>query len=187
LLDLVPALSDVGVIWRPANSGSAFTLRDMETAARGLKLKVLPVAMASGADVEPALAAIERARRGALIALPGPISSANAERMGELAIRLRMPPITAAKAAMERGLLIFHGADYRDVERRIPGCVDRILKGARPADIPVERPTRFEFYIDMKTAKAIGLTIPQALLLRERSDPMTARSVLIALLAAVTA
>jgi len=163
LLDVVPALSDVGVIWSPANPGSTFTLRDTETAACALKLKVVPVAMASPGDVESGLAAIARARPSALIVHPTPISSANAERIGELAIRLQIPSITAAKALMERGLLMSYGADYRDVERRIPGYVDRILKGAKPADMPVERPTKFEFYINGKTAKAIGIMIPQSL------------------------
>ena len=166
LQDLTPALSDVGVIWSPANPGSQFGLRDTETAARGLKLKILPVAMGSAADVEPGLAAITRAHPDALIIHPTPISSANAERIGELAIRLRIPSITPAKALMERGLLMSYGADFRDVERRIPGYVDRILKGAKPADMPVERPTKFEFYINGKTAKALGLTMPQSLLLR---------------------
>jgi putative ABC transport system substrate-binding protein len=166
LLNVVPALSDVCAIWSPANPGSTFLLRDTETAARGLNLKVLPVAMASSADVEPALAAIARARPGALFVHPVPIPNANAERIGELAIRLRIPSITAAKALMERGLLMSYGADVRDVLGRIPSYVDRILKGAKPADIPVERPTKFELAINMKTAKAIGLTIPQSLLLR---------------------
>ena len=166
LLDVVPGFSDVGVIWSPDNPGSTFTLRDMETAARGLKLKVLPVAMASDADVEPALAAIARARPGALIVLPSPTPTANAERIGELAIRLRIPSITANKELMERGLLMSYGADIRDVQRRIPSYVDRILKGAKPADMAVERPTKFELAINMKTARAIGLAIPQSLLLR---------------------
>jgi len=166
LLDVTPSLANVSVIWSPANSGSAFTLRDMETAARDLRLKVLPVTMASGADVEPALAAIARARPGALIVLPSPIPIANAERIGELAIRLRILSISANRALMERGLLLSYGADARDVARRIPRYVDRILKGARAADMPVERPTKFELGINMKTAKALGVTIPQALLQR---------------------
>jgi putative ABC transport system substrate-binding protein len=166
LLDVVPALVDVAVIWSPANPGSMFGLRDTEMAARGLKLKILPVPMGSAADVEPALAAIARTRPGALIVLPAAIPAANAERIGELAIRLRIPSVTANKALMERGLLMSYGADPRDVARRIPGYVDRILKGAKPAEMPVERPTKFELAINMKTAKAIGLTIPQALLLR---------------------
>jgi len=166
LLDLAPALSAVGVIWSPANPGSTFALRDTETVARGLKLKVLPVAMASDADVEPALAAIARASPGALIVHPAQNPSDNVERIGELAIRLRIPSMTAAKAFVERGLLMSYGADVRDARRRIPSYVDRILKGAKPADIPVERPTKFELSINMKTAKALGLTIPQSLLLR---------------------
>ena len=164
--DLVPAAIDVCVVWSPANPGVEFILRDMQAAAQGLKLKLLPVAMANAADVDPALAAIERARPGALIVLPAVIATANAERIGELAIRLRIPSITANKYLMEKGLLLSYGADPRDVARRVPGYVDRILKGAKPADMPVERPTKFELAINMKTAKAIGLTIPRALLMR---------------------
>jgi putative ABC transport system substrate-binding protein len=169
LLDVVPALSDVGVIWSPANPGSTLLFRDTEAAARSLKLKVLSVPMAGAADVEPALAAIARARPGALILNPAPIPIANAERVGDLAIRLRIPSITQAKVLLERGLLMSYGADARDVQRRIPHYVDRILKGAKPADMAVERPTKFELGINMKTAKAIGLTIPQSLLLRADS------------------
>jgi len=166
LRDVVPTLGDIGVIWSPANPGSTFLFRDTEAAARSLKLKVLSVPMAGAADVEPALATIARARPGALILNPAPIPIANAERVGDLAIRLRIPSITQAKALLERGLLMSYGADARDVQRRIPSYVDRILKGAKPADMPVERPTKFELGINMKTAKAIGLTIPQSLLLR---------------------
>jgi putative ABC transport system substrate-binding protein len=166
LLDAVPTLSEIGVIWSPANPGSMFNLKDTETTARGLKLKVLPVAMESRADIEPALAVIARSHPGALVVHPVPIPIANAERIAELAIRLRIPSLTPAKALMERGLLMSYGADVRDLQRRIPIYVDRILKGARPANMPVERPNKFELAINMKTAKALGLTIPQSLLLR---------------------
>jgi putative ABC transport system substrate-binding protein len=166
LLDVAPKLSDVGVIWSPANPGSTILFRDTEAAARGLKLKILSVPMASLADVEPALAAIARARPGALILNPSVIANTSAERVGELAIRLRIPSITQNKTLMEQGLLMSYGADVRDVARRVPSYVDRILKGAKPADMPVERPTKFELAINMKTAKAIGITIPNSLLLR---------------------
>jgi ABC-type uncharacterized transport system substrate-binding protein len=170
LLDVTPSLSNVGVIWSPANPGNTFTLRDMEMAARSLNLKVLPVAMVNDADVESALAVITRARPSALIVLPtailNTVESISIGRIGELTIRLRIPSITASKALMERGLLMSYGADPRDIQRRIPGYVDRILKGAKPADMPVERPTKFELGINMKTAKALGLTIPQSLLMR---------------------
>jgi putative ABC transport system substrate-binding protein len=120
LLDVVPTLADIGIIWSPANPGSTFLFRDTEIAARGLKLKVLSVPMAGAADVEPALAAIARARPGALILNPAPIPIANAERVGDLAIRLRIPSITQAKALLERGLLMSYGADAREVQRRLP-------------------------------------------------------------------
>jgi putative tryptophan/tyrosine transport system substrate-binding protein len=166
LRDVVPALADVGVVWSPINPGSTFLFRDTEAAARALKFKVLSVPIASGADVEPAVAAITRARPGALILNPSAITNANADRIVELAIRLRIPTITQAKALMERGLLMSYGADIRELQRRIPSYVDRILKGAKPADMPVERPTKFELAINMKTAKAIGIAIPNSLLLR---------------------
>jgi putative ABC transport system substrate-binding protein len=166
LLDVAPALTDVGVIWSPANPGSTFLFRDTEAAARGLKLKILSMPMASAADVEPALAALARAHPNALIVLPSPIPIANAERIGELAIRLRIPSITARPDMLERGILMSYGSAFQEVERRVPSYVDRILKGAKPADMPVERPTKFELGINMKTAKAIGITIPPSLLLR---------------------
>ena len=170
LLDVAPSLSNVGVIWSPANPGNTFNLRDLETAARGLKVKVLPVAMVSDSDLESVLAAIARGRPGALIVLPtvrlNTVESISGARIGELATQLRIPTITPSKVLMERGLLMSYGADARDVQRRIPSYVDRILKGAKPADMPVERPTKFELGINMKTAKAIGLTIPPSLLLR---------------------
>lgn len=166
LRDLVPTLADVGVIWSPANPGSAFLFRDTQATARGLKLKILSVPIASAADVEPALAAISRVRPGALIVNPAAAINANADRIVELAIRLRIPSITQSKALVERGLLTSYGADIRDVQRRIPSYVDRILKGAKPADLPIERPTKFELAINLKTAKASGITIPQSLLLR---------------------
>ena len=166
LLDVAPALTDVGVIWSPANPGSTFLFRDTEAAARGLKLKILSMPMASAADVEPALAALARAHPNALIVLPSPIPIANAERIGELAIRSRIPSITARPDMLERGILMSYGSAFQEVERRVPSYVDRILKGAKPADMPVERPTKFELGINMKTAKAIGITIPPSLLLR---------------------
>jgi putative ABC transport system substrate-binding protein len=125
--------------------------------------------MVNDADIESALVVITRARPSGLIVLPTQIlnfQSISAGRIGELAIRLRIPSITASKALMERGLLMSYGADPRDIQRRIPSYVDRILKGAKPADMPVERPTKFELGINMKTAKAIGLAIPNSLLLR---------------------
>ena len=166
LRDVVPTLAYVAVIWSPANPGSTFVFRDTDAAARDLKLTVLSVPIATAADVEPALAAIARARPGALIVNPAVTPNANAEQIGELAIRLRIPSITQLKALMELGLLMSYGAVALDIQRRVPSYVDRILKGAKPSDMPVERPTKFELGINLKTAKAMGLTIPRALLQR---------------------
>jgi putative ABC transport system substrate-binding protein len=170
LLDVVPPLSNVGVIWSPANPGNTFNLRDLETAARGLKVKVLPVAMASDADLESALASIARSHPGALVVLPtvrlNTVESIIGARIGELANQLRIPTITPSKMLMERGLLMSYGADARDVQRRIPGYVDRILKGQKPADLPVQAPTAYQTTINLKTAKALGLTVPPTLLAR---------------------
>ncbi len=163
LREVVPGLADVGVVWSQVNPGSTLLFRDTEAAARALKIKVLSLPI-NGTDVDPALAAIARAHPGALILNPSAIVNANAERFAELATRLRIPTITQAKFLIERGLLMSYGADIRYVQQRIPSYVDRILKGAKPADMPVERPTKFELAINMKTAKSIGLTIPQSLL-----------------------
>ena len=168
LRDVVPALADVGVIWSPINPGSTLLFKDTEAAARGLNMKLHSVPIAITADVEPALAAMARVRPGALIVNAAALINANADRIVESAIRLRIPSITQAKFLMERGLLMSYGADIREVQRRIPSYVDRILKGAKPANMPVERPTKFQLVINLKTAKALGITIPQSL--RARAD-----------------
>jgi putative tryptophan/tyrosine transport system substrate-binding protein len=122
-LDVVPTLSDIGVIWSPANTGSALLYRDTAAAAPGMNLKVVPVPMASAADVEPALEAIASAQPGAPILNPAPIPIANAVRVAELAIRLRIPSITQSKA--------FDGTGPANVLRR--GCP------GRPASHPKRR------------------------------------------------
>ncbi len=166
LRELVPTLADVAMIWSPANPGNTFAFRDTETAAAPLQLKILSLPMASADDVDPALAKIARLKPAALIVQPAAsLLLDDVQRIGELAIKLRIPSITIAKAFAERGLLMSYGADLRDL-RRVPGYVDRIFKGAKPADLPVERPTKFELVINMRTAKALDITIPQSLLLR---------------------
>ncbi len=167
LRDVVPTLADVAVIWSPANPGNTFAFRDTESAAASLRLKIQSVPIGSAGDVDPALAKIAGLKPGALIVQPSAaLAIDHVQRISELAVKLRIPSITIAKALAERGLLMSYGADIRDFQRRVSDYVDRILKGAKPADLPVERPTKFELVVNMKTAKAIGLTIPQSLLLR---------------------
>ena len=167
LRDTVPALLDVAVINSPANPGSSFTLKDTESVAVPLGIRIHSVPMGSADDVDRALATIARLTPGALVVHPVPLVFTHAQRISELALKLRAPSITAAKELAERGLLMSYGADVRDLWRRgVASYVDRVLKGAKPADLPVQRPTKFEFAINLKTAKTIGLTIPPPLLLR---------------------
>jgi putative ABC transport system substrate-binding protein len=166
LRDVVPALVDVAVIWSPANAGTAFMMRDTESNAGSLRVKVQSVPLGGADDVEPALATIARLRPGALLLLGGVLVNAHVQRFSDLALKLRVPSISNTKVFTERGLLLSYGADIRDLHLRAAGYVDRILKGAKPADLAVERPTKFELAVNMKTAKALGITIPQALLLR---------------------
>jgi len=166
LRDVVPTLAGVAVLWNPANPGSNFTLRDLERAAGPMQLTIRAVPVRNPDETEAAVAAIARVRPGALIVLPSPVLFASMQRIGELAIRLRIPSITALKQNVELGFLLTYGADIRDLERRVAGYVEGILKGASPADLPVERPTKFELAVNLKTAKAIGVAIPQAVLLR---------------------
>lgn len=167
LRDIVPALVDVAVVWSPANPGSTFAFRDTQTAAASLGLKIHSLPAGNVQDRERALLMIARLQPGALIVHPSAsIALDYVSRISDLAIKLRIPSITISKQFAEQGMLMAYGADIRDIQRRVPAYVDRILKGAKPADLPVERPTKFEQIINIKTAKAMGLTVPQALLLR---------------------
>ena len=167
LRDAVPTLADVAVTWSPANTGNTFVFRDTESVAASLRLKIQSVPIGSANDVDAALATIARLKPGALIVQPSAVTTIDyVQRISDLAVKLRIPSITIAKAFAEQGLLMSYGSDIRDLIGVATGHVDRILKGAKPADLPVERPTKFELVINMKTAKAIGLAMPQSLLLR---------------------
>ena len=166
LRDVAPTLADVAVVWSPANAGHRYAFRDTERESVSARLRVHSVAITSAGDVDAAFAGIERVRPGALIVQPAASLPYPVQRLAELAVRLRIPSITIAKPLAQQGLLMSYGADFAEAPRRVAGYVDRILKGAKPAELPVERPTRFELVVNLKTAKAMGLAIPQSLLLR---------------------
>lgn len=166
LRDVVPTLADVAVIWSPVNPGHTFIFRDIERAAVPLQIKVQSVPVNTPDEADAALSAIVHLRTGALMVIASPLFIPHVQRIGELAVKLRLPSISALKVFAERGLLLTYGADIRDLEQQVARYVDRILKGAQPRDLPIERPTRFELTVNMKTAKALQVTIPQALLVR---------------------
>jgi len=166
LRDVVPALKDVAVIWSPDNPGSTFVFRDLERASVALRLKMQSLTIRSADASDPVLAAIASLRSDALIVLPAALVNAHMQRLCDLAPKLGIPSISPLKQYAEQGLLLSYGADIRDLEPRVAVYVDRILKGAKPTDLPVERPTKFELVINLKTAKAIGIAVPQSLRLR---------------------
>jgi putative ABC transport system substrate-binding protein len=167
LRDVMPALADVAVVWSPANPGHTFAYRDTQSVAASLRMNIQSVPMTGASEVDQALADIARLKPGALIVQPTvSLAPEHVQRISDLAVKLRIPSITTFRSMTRQGLLMSYGPDVSDAPRRVAGYVVRIFKGARPADLPVERPTKFELAINLKTAKAIGLTIPQPLLLR---------------------
>ena len=115
-------------------------------------------------ELEPALRAMAEQRADALIVLPAPIFDANSQRIADLTTKARLPTMFQRRDVVEAGGLMSYGPDYADMYRPAAAYVDKILKGAKPADIPVEQPTKFELVINLKTAKALGLTLPYTLL-----------------------
>jgi ABC-type uncharacterized transport system substrate-binding protein len=140
--------------------------KDMTTAAQALGMKLRLVPVRDLADLNTALADISRDRRDALIVTATPLLFTHRARIADFANQLRLPTVAFSRELAVAGILMSYGPSISESFRRAATYVDKILKGAKPADLPVEQPTKFEFVINLKTAKALGLTIPQSLLLR---------------------
>ena len=166
LKEVVPRLSRVALLWNPANASSAPQLREAEGAARVLRVRLQPLEVRGPDDFESAFAAMTRERVGGLLVLNDPILLAHRARVADLAVKSRLPAVSALREHPEAGGLMAYGPNLTDMYRRAATYVDKILKGAKPADLPVEQPTRFELVINLKTAKALGLTVPQSVLFR---------------------
>ncbi len=162
----VPGLVRVAVFWNPPNPAYGPILKELEAAAQTLRLKLQRLEVRVPGDFEGAFKAATRLRAGALIA-PGDPLVANRPRMvADLALKYRLPTMMDIKEFAEAGGLLSLGPDLVDSYRRAATHVDKILKGVNPADLPMEQPTKVEFVINLKTAKALGLTIPPSLLQR---------------------
>jgi putative ABC transport system substrate-binding protein len=167
LKELIPKVSRAAILWERANRGAALNVRDTEVAARSVGIALQSVSVrADPRDYEAAFAAMKRDGAGAVIVVQSSAFFSDYRRIADLALTHRLPSAGGSKEYPEAGGLISYGADYPDLFRRTAGFVDKILKGAKPADLPVEQPTKFELVVNMKTAKALGLTIPPSLLLR---------------------
>jgi ABC-type uncharacterized transport system substrate-binding protein len=168
LRQVVPKISRVAVLANPANPGSAPQLRQAEVAAKTLGMRLQPLEARSLSEIDSAFVAMARERAEGLLVLLDPTLGGRLqrERIAELAARNRLPAMYALRLHVDAGGLMAYGSDIFDLYRRAAIYVDKILKGAKPGDLPIEQATKFELVINLKTAKALGLTIPQSLLQR---------------------
>jgi putative ABC transport system substrate-binding protein len=167
LKEVVPKLSRVSVFGTSTDLGNAQSLKEIQRAAAALGVKVQYIDVLTTKDIEPAFRAAVKGRADAVLDLiSGPIRSARLKELAELAVKHRLPVMRERPEHVEAGGLMSYGVSLPDLGRRAATYVDKILKGAKPADLPVEQPTKFEFIINLKAAKQIGLTIPPNVLAR---------------------
>jgi ABC-type uncharacterized transport system substrate-binding protein len=165
LRELVPNLRRLAFLSEPGNPFSALELSEVEGAARTLGLEVMPFEIRRGGDIRPVFETL-KSRAEALYVVPNPILFVNRIRINTLALGARLPTMHGVREYVEAGGLMSYGPNWPDMWRRAAGLVDKILRGAKPAEIPVEQPTKFDFVINLTTAQALGLTIPESFLLR---------------------
>jgi putative ABC transport system substrate-binding protein len=166
LKEVVPKLSRVAVLWRPEGASSPLAWEESQAPARALGLQLHSMVVRSSNDFDKAFQEATTARAGALAVMPDPLFAGNLKRLADLAAKSRLPSIFHLREFVDFGGLMTYGPDRSDMFRRAATYVDKILKGSKPADLPVEQPTKFELVINLKTAKQIGLTIPPNVLAR---------------------
>ncbi len=167
LKEAVPRLARVAVLYDPANPSSVLLVSEvLPAAARALGLTVRSWEVRDGGGFERVFTALNKDRPDGLYVLGGALMNANQKRTAGFALKSRLPSVYNTREAVDAGGLMYYGADLADSYRRVAYFVDKILNGAKPADLPVEQPTKFELVINLKTAKQIGLTIPPNVLAR---------------------
>jgi putative ABC transport system substrate-binding protein len=166
LKEVAPKVSRVALLRDEANPAADFNVKETEAAATSVGLTLRVFGVRSPDEFSSAFSAMLKEQVGALIVGPSPMFLGQRRRLAELAARNQLPTVFSLGEYTQAGGLMSYGPHFPDLYRRAATFVDKILKGAKPADLPVEQPTRFELVINLKTAKAIGLTIPQSLLLR---------------------
>ena len=166
LKEALPKLARVAVLWNPANPPKVVEWKETKVAARALGLRLQSLEVRTPSDFDGAFATAREDRADALIAFSDPLINSHRRRIVDFTAVSRLPSMYTYREFVDAGGLIAYGPSSTDLFRRAAAYVDRILKGAKPADLPVERPTKFELMINLKTAKALGLTIPPSLLLR---------------------
>ena len=164
LKEIIPSASRVAVLYNPTNPTNPRQLKLTQDAARTLGITVLALDIRAAADLERAASVIEKERPHALLAIGDPALGSMRRQLVELAAKYRLPATWSGKDALEHGGLMSYGTRFEDLYRRAASYVDRILKGANPADLPIEQPSTFEFVLNMKTARALGLTVPMSII-----------------------
>jgi len=166
LREAVPRAVRIAVLWNPSNPWHPLALKGAEAAARSLVVQLQILGVRGPEEFEGAFETMTRKRAAAVLVLADPLTAFHRTRLAELAAKWHMPGMYGSREYADAGGLMSFWANYADLFRRVASYVDRILKGAKPADLPIEQPTRFELIINLKTAKALGLTIPSSLLRR---------------------
>ena len=166
LKDIVPKLSRVAVFGNSTNPGNALALREIELAAETLKVKLENLDVLDPKGIEAAFRTANKGREEAVLVLGSPVINSQRTLVADLAIKNRLPTIYYSAEMVEAGGLLAYGVNRNDLTRRAAVYVDKILKGAKPAELPVEQPTKFDLIINLKAAKQIGLTIPPNVLAR---------------------
>jgi len=166
LREVIPRLSHIAVMWNPRNAYHAIENKEVESVAAALRMKVLYLGIETQEQLDNAFAQILKERPGALLVLADRVFLHNRALIMDFAAKHRLPGVYAYLELVEAGGLMSYGPSYADMHRRAATYVDKILKGAKPADLPVERPMKFELVINLKAAKQIGLTIPPNVLAR---------------------
>jgi putative ABC transport system substrate-binding protein len=166
LKEAVPSASRVAVLWNPEFPPNVEGLHGLKLAAQALRVELHLVAYRGPHEFEGAVVAMRRDGAEALFVMPHPTASGHATRLAALAATHRLPAMAPYREFADAGGLMAYGGMFADMYRRVPVFVDRILKGAQPGELPVERPMRFDFVINLKTAKALGLTIPPSILIQ---------------------
>ena len=164
--EILPRLSRVAVLGSSTTPGNAQALSESELAARALGVQLQYLDVRGAKDIEPAFRAATKGRADAVLVLQSPVFVNERTQLAELAVKSRLPVIYDRREFVDDGGLICYGTSFVDLSRHAATYVDKILKGAKPADLPVEQPTKMELIINLKAAKQIGLTIPPNVLVR---------------------
>ena len=166
LREVIPKLSYFAVLWNPASPLQVILEKEVQAAARAFKMKVLSLGVQAEEQLDNAFATIRRQRPGALLVLADRLFLHNRARIMDFVVKNRLPGVYAYVELVEAGGLMSYGPSYADMHRRAATFVDKILKGRKPSDLPVEQPMKFEFVINLNAAKKIGITIPQWTLMK---------------------